>query len=158
LNIVKPPDDKTAPPLLDHIGIDLFHAAQRWKTAFEQRMIASGYEIFGQAASNALAYIGPLGIAQSALAQRMGITKQATQQFVETLQSHSIVTRTADPDDSRAKRVLLTPQGQTMMTAANAVKRAIEADYRDTLDDAAFSALKTALARLNTLNPPRQAR
>ncbi len=78
----------------------------------------------------------------------MAVTKQAAQQFVDTLAARGIVSRLPDPKDARAKIITLTGLGKAMMTEANAVKRAIEADYRATLGDATFTALQQALNRL----------
>jgi DNA-binding MarR family transcriptional regulator len=130
------------------VGVALWHAAQAWKAEFDRRMINAGFEIFGQAASNALAWIGPSGVTQSSLARHMGISKQAAQQFVDTLQEHGLVVRQPDPADARAHRVVLTAAGKAMMAEANGVKTAIEAGYRDLLGDAGLQALKSSLARL----------
>ncbi len=78
----------------------------------------------------------------------MGVTKQAAQQFVDTLAGQGIVLRLPDPKDARGKIVMLTAAGKAMMTEANLVKLAIEADYRGKLGDAGFAALQAALAQL----------
>ena len=111
-------------------------------------MVAQGHTVFAEAASAILGYIGPHGIGQSALARQMGVTKQAAQQFVDTLDRQGIVMRLPDPKDARGKIVGLTAAGKAVMAQANAVKLAIEADYRATLGDAGFSALQAALAGL----------
>ena len=146
--ISPPPDDSTHPALLDHIGQALTKAAQTWKADFEQRMTARGHAVIREAASNALAFIGPQGISQSRLARAMGVSKQAAQQFTDRLAALGLVTRAPDPTDSRANRVLLTLTGQQMMTEANAVKSAIEAGYRSTMGNSAFAFLKATLNHL----------
>jgi len=111
-------------------------------------MVALGHDIFAEAASGVLAYVGPNGIGQSAIARRMAITRQAAQQFVDRLEARGIVTRLPDPKDARGKIVVLAPLGRQMMSEANAVKLAIEAEYRATLGEQAFAALQSALASL----------
>ena len=128
--------------------MDLWQAAQGWKAAFDRAMVAQGYGVFAEAASGILGYIGPEGIGQSTLARRMGVTKQAAQQFVEALAGQGIVTRLPDARDARGKTVVLTAAGRAMMAEANAVKLAIEADYRARLGEAEFAALQAALRRL----------
>ena len=143
--IVKLLDDTPYPPLLDHIGVALWQAAQGWKAEFDRQMVAQGYRVFGEAASGILGHIGPAGIGQQALARQMAVTKQATQQFVDALVGQGIVLRRPDPEDARGKIVVLTPSGKAMMAQANAVKLAIEADYRARLGAAEFAALEVAL-------------
>ncbi|MEO8242888.1 MAG: MarR family transcriptional regulator [bacterium] len=133
---------------MDHIGVALWHAAQGWKADFNRQMVERGHAVFAEAASNALAHIGPSGITQNTLAQRLGVSKQATQQMLDRLQSLDLILRQPDARDSRAKRVFLSPSAKRVMTEANQVKLAIEASYRATLGDAAFATLKSALTRL----------
>ncbi len=111
-------------------------------------MVARGHAVFAEAAANALAHIGPTGIPQNALATRMGVSKQATQQMLDRLQALGLIQRQPDPQDSRAKRVLLSATGNRMMAEANEVKLAIEAQYRAALGEAGFNALRDALKAL----------
>ena len=111
-------------------------------------MVARGHLVFAEAASGILACIGPAGIGQSALARKMAITKQAAQQFVDALERRGFVQRDPDPRDARGKIVVLAPAGKEMMTEANTVKLAIEAEYRRTLGATGFAALQAALAGL----------
>jgi DNA-binding MarR family transcriptional regulator len=146
--IVKPLDDNPYPPLIDHIGVALWQAAQGWKAEFDRRMVARGHPLFAEAAAGLLAYVGPNGVGQSNLARRMAITKQAAQQFVDQLVARGVVERLPDPKDARGRLVVLSPAGRQMLSEANAVKQAIEAEYRSRLGDAQFSALQQALAAL----------
>lgn len=111
-------------------------------------MVAQGHLVFAEAASGILAYIGPSGIGQSALARKMNITKQAAQQFVDAMAARKIILRLPNPKDARGKIVVLSVAGKRMLTDANTVKLAIEAEYRAKLGDAGFAALQTALAQL----------
>ena len=111
-------------------------------------MQAAGFAVFAEAASGVLAYVGPNGVKQTLLAPRMGLTKQAAQQFVDRLQALGLIQRVRDPDDARSWVVVLTDKGKAMMTKANAVKRAIEDDYQRLLGPADFDTMKRALDRL----------
>ncbi len=143
--MAKPAVDTAHPALLDHIGIALWQAALSWKSRFDQMMVERGYPVFAEAASGALAFIGPKGLRQSVLAARMAITKQAAQQFIDRLESLGLVTRLPDPLDARGKIVVLTDQGKVLKSRANTVKLAIEADYRLLLGRKRFDALQGAL-------------
>lgn len=59
-----------------------------------------------------LPYVDSDGTRLTTLAARMGVTKQAIGQLVEELAGQGLLTREADPDDGRAKRVKLTPRGK----------------------------------------------
>lgn len=111
-------------------------------------MVARGYGWFTEARSGVLAHIGPNGVKQSLLGPKMGVTKQAAQQFVDDLLVDGIVTRVPDPDDGRGKLVLLSAEGIAVMVIANEVKAGIEAGYRVSLGDAAFDQLMALLGRL----------
>ena len=69
----------------DHIGLLLWHAAADWKTRMRDEMVDRGFPWHGEARGEVLTHIGPAGASQAALAERMGITKQAVQQLVEQL-------------------------------------------------------------------------
>jgi DNA-binding MarR family transcriptional regulator len=95
-----------------------------------------------------LAHLGPSGISQAALAERMGLSKQAVQQLLDLLEADGVVAREPDPADKRARRVVLTELGLKDFAERNKVKRAIEADYCKRLGDKLFDNLEKALAEL----------
>ena len=132
----------------DHIGWTLWQAAQAWRREFSRGMVAAGHGWFGQARGNLMQHIGPSGVAQSVLADRAGLTKQAVQQFVDDLAADGIVTREADPTDARARRIVLTERGQAAMRDADRIKAAIEARWRDHLGTAEYDRLDSLLRRL----------
>ncbi len=132
----------------DHIGWTLWQAAQVWRREFTSGMVAAGHGWFGQARGNLMQYIGSAGVAQSVLADRSGLTKQAVQQFVDDLTADGIVTREADPKDARARRIVLTERGQAAMRDADRIKAEIEARWRNRLGGAEFDRLDRLLRRL----------
>ena len=60
------------------------------------------------------------GITITDLADRLGMTKQASGQFVTTLAADGYLDVRADPDDRRARLVFLTTQGVRTLRAVNA--------------------------------------
>jgi DNA-binding MarR family transcriptional regulator len=146
-NLVKPLDDKDLASI-DHIGIALWRAARDWRTRMQTEMGARGFPWHQEAAGEVLAHLGPSGISQLKLTERMGLSKQAVQQLVDQLEAQHVVRREPDPADGRAKRIVLTELGLRDFAERNQVKRLIEAQYRKTLGDTAFAALETALAKL----------
>lgn len=133
---------------IDHIGLALWRAAQQWRSRMRAELAARGYPWHQSAAGEVLAHLGPSGISQALLTERMGLSKQAVQQLVDQLEAQGVVGRAPDPSDGRAKRIVLTELGLADFAERNRVKRQIEAEYRDRLGPEAFAALEAALAKL----------
>lgn len=133
------------PGLIDHIGVDLWRAAQAWKSRFSNEMVARGYVWFGEARGDLLRHIPRAGIVQTALVSRTGMTKQAIQQHLDALERDGVIARVPDPDDARRKQVQFTDAGYEALAAANSVKQLIEDEYRQRLGEEGFAALSVAL-------------
>lgn len=146
-NLVKQLDDNDLASI-DHIGLALWRAAQDWRGRMRAELAARGYPWHQGAAGEVLAHLGPSGISQALLTERMGLSKQAVQQLIDQLEAQGVVDRIPDPDDGRAKRIVLTELGLRDFAERNKVKRLIENQYRDRLGPEAFAALEAALARL----------
>jgi DNA-binding MarR family transcriptional regulator len=146
--LVKDLDELTSIELLDHVGWRLWLAAAGWKIEFEAGMRGLGYEWFGEARSNLLAYIGPRGIRQKVLVERAAMSKQAVQQLLDELVEEGVVERVQDRHDRRGKFIRYTRAGLKVLRDANVVKTSIEDRYRTKLGDAAFRQLMDSLRRL----------
>lgn len=138
-----------APELIEHIGWDLWRVTQGWKQRFNTEMVARGYAWFGEARGSLIQHIGRNGIPQNELVLRAGMTKQAVQQQLDDLVRDGAVERTSDPKDARKKLVRFTDIGFEAMSAANDVKRGIEAEYQDLIGKDALDALKAALHKIS---------
>jgi len=136
------------PGLIDHVGWRLWRAARAWKAEFDARMAEAGFGWFTEARSGLLASVGAKGASQAALAEALGVSKQAVQQMVDELVAEGAVRRVTDERDARVRVVVLTPKGVAAARAANEAKRAIEADYRRRLGGASLKALREALAAI----------
>ncbi|MEL7025730.1 MAG: MarR family transcriptional regulator [Pseudomonadota bacterium] len=137
--------DTTDIELIDHIGVDLWAAAEAWKTLYTDVMVEQGYGFFGGAGFAILQFIGPSGARPADVARRMGISRQAVQQLVDALEYDGVVERVPDPEDRRGKRIKLTKIGADAHRAGNAVKRQIEDQLRDALGPGGLTALKAGL-------------
>ena len=73
-----------------------------------------------------LPYVDVDGTRLTTLAARLGVTKQAVGQLVEELEGQGLLTREADPEDGRAKRVKLTARGKKALQDGLAQLDAIE--------------------------------
>jgi len=138
--------------LIDHIGLDLWHAAQSWRQRLIREMVKHGYDWFDGAPGMLTMHIGPNGISQSALQDKTALSKQAVQQLLDKLQRDDIVTRTQNPNDKRAKLVTFTKKGLDAFTLANRVKKKIEAEYEEQLGQDEFGHLKQLLTQIKSIN------
>ena len=82
------------------------------------------------------------------LAGRAGITKQSMMQVVDDLEARGYVSRTADPDDARAKLVTLTAEGRRCATEFRRAVQVLQTRARRRLGAGADEALRSALAVL----------
>lgn len=151
--MVKKIDDKSddAHPLLPaHVGVDLWRAALAWRERLHSEMVARGHAWYGDARAIVAQHLDPRGMSQTALVARVGLTKQAVQQLLDSLEADGIVRREPDPADGRAKRVVYTARGLAALEDAVEIKRAIEAEYRKKLGRERYEALVAALRLLAT--------
>ncbi len=144
--MVKKVDEK----LLDHIGWRLWDAAAVWKNAFEFEVQCAGHDWFTGAPSAVMAYIPKGGARQSAIVEKMGLTKQAVQQLLVELEKMDVIERVADPEDRRGRIVRLTKKGMAAKTDSEAAKLRVEARMRNTLGATEFDALFELLKKIGS--------
>lgn len=147
--LVKQLDDNSAPPLIDHICWRLTWLSRQWKVRFDAEMIRRGHGWMTEARGAVIGHLRPGGLSQSALTAAMGISKQAVQQLVDELVAEAIVERVPDPSDGRGKIVRFTRRGIAALEESNAVKEAIEAEWRVALGGARYDAMVEALDALS---------
>jgi len=133
-------DEKPA-ELIDHVGFRIWRLAQAWKVEFHAAMVARGHDWFAEARANLLPHLDRSGTVQSLLPGRMGVTKQAVQQFVDELVGDGILERRTNPDDRRSNIIGFTRKGQKVLADANHVKIAIQKRYQARLGKDRFAGL-----------------
>ena len=69
------------------------------------------------------------GTRLSALARRMGVSRQAVAQLVAEIEKAGFVTRASDPDDGRGVIISFTAKGREALGIAVEVMTGIEQDY-----------------------------
>ncbi len=82
------------------------------------------------------------------LAAWAGMTRPSMAELVDELEAQRLVERRPDPDDGRAKLVLLTPRGWDAIRTGRAIIARIEADYAERLGARRFEAMCWALQDL----------
>lgn len=139
---------KTLETPADDMGLKLWRAAMDWRIRLRHEMTARGFPWHGEARGDVLTHLGEAGASQASLTARMGFSKQAVQQLIDQLVADGVVQRLPDPNDKRARRVVLTELGLRDLAERGRVKRAIEADYRLKLGDKRYKRLEKALKKL----------
>lgn len=139
--------------VIEHIGVALWRAAMAWRDRLHREMVERGHLWYGDARAVIALHLDPAGTAQVELVARTGLTKQAVQQLLDSLEADGIIRREPSPTDRRSKVVVYTAKGRASVRDANAVKRSIESDYRARLGARGFDALQDALARLIESQP-----
>ncbi len=116
--------------LPNHIGWYLWQASRNWTETFVSRLQRSGYPKITFALANVLGHLDRnVGVQQTQIADRAGLTKQAVGQFLEELDKLGLIERISNPDDRRARLVRYTAQGKKFLTVADQIKSEIEAEY-----------------------------
>jgi DNA-binding MarR family transcriptional regulator len=93
-----------------------------------------------------LQYPGPDGSRPSELAERAGMSKQAMNQLLRSLERLGYIRRARGADgDGRARIVRFTQRGQAAWTKIYEILREIETEWRSTLGDDDFDELKKVL-------------
>jgi len=92
-----------------------------------------------------LQYPTPDGCRPSEIAERSGMSKQAMNQLLQSLEQLGYVQRTADRKDGRATIVRFTARGHAAWSKIGAILVEIEREWRATLGDKRFQQLKKLL-------------
>jgi DNA-binding MarR family transcriptional regulator len=97
------------------------------------------------------------GVRITELARRLGVSKQAVQPLIAELEGLGIVMVDADPDDARARRVQLTPQGIAAFRHGTGVLISIEDEIRRAVGPSCVARLQRDLSRLRSVLEPQAA-
>ncbi|MEL7459488.1 MAG: MarR family transcriptional regulator [Pseudomonadota bacterium] len=143
--------DRSDIKLIDHIGVDLWAAADAWKAHYTSAMVRAGYAHFATSGAAILQFIGPRGARPADLARQLGISRQAVQQLIDTLEIDGVVTRAPDPADGRGKIIRLTDKGTKAHWRGNIVKAKIESELTEAIGPEGLQRLKDDLARITAI-------
>ncbi|MFC4913899.1 MarR family winged helix-turn-helix transcriptional regulator [Actinomadura gamaensis] len=112
-------------------GFWLHHAALSWRQALDAGLRPLGLT---HTQFNLLASVnwltgqdGPP--TQQAAAELSGADRMMTSKVLTTLEARGLLTRVPDPDDSRAKRLVVTPAGRDLVSRAVQVAAEVDAAF-----------------------------
>jgi DNA-binding MarR family transcriptional regulator len=92
-----------------------------------------------------LSYPGPDGRRPSELAEQAGMSKQAMNQLLQSLEHLGYIDRSNDEGDKRARVVHFTERGRAAWSKIYDILAEIEVEWRATLGDSDFDQLKMLL-------------
>jgi DNA-binding MarR family transcriptional regulator len=141
------------PPGSNALGPPLIGALLRmpWEAVQErmlERLHARGFADFDAAYLTVFQYPGPQGERPSELAARLRVSKQALNHLLGQLEQRGYLSREADPDDGRSKRIRLTPRGTKAALVIRAAVTEMEDRWAQQLGTRRFDQLRSLLQDL----------
>jgi len=95
-----------------------------------------------------LQFPGPEGVSPSILAERAGISKQAMNQLLRSLEDLGYIVRSDAPDEGRMRIVRFTKRGRAAYAKIIDLLRVIEQQWSGELGPKQFACLKEILGRV----------
>jgi DNA-binding MarR family transcriptional regulator len=132
------------------VGYLLIRSGQLWNERAIRRVNAEAQgPVLREAHTRLLPHLlEPDGIRITELARRLAITKQAVQPLVADMVAAGVLRMEDDPDDARARRVILTAHGFAAMRHGTGILLDIEATLGRELGKSAMSELRRLLTAM----------
>ena len=130
------------------IGALLRVPAQAIQRRIIKELNEAGYDELRVPHMAVLQFPGPDGVRPGTLAERAGISKQAMNQLLRSLESLGYISRADAPDEGRARIVRLTRRGRAAYLRVHDILRDIESQWSTELGTANFALLKELLGRV----------
>lgn len=133
------------------VGYLIFEVAKAFRRRFEEEAKRHDLTLPQWRAVSELARNG--GVSQATLAAAIDADPMTVSGILDRLEKRGLVVREPDPNDSRAKIVKLSEDGERLFHTAKAVGADLYASAVDGLNDAEIAALTRGLTHLrNNLN------
>ena len=130
------------------IGALLRVPAQAIHRRLIQELNAAGFEELRLPHMAVLQFPGPAGVRPGTLAERAGISKQAMNQLLGSLEALGYITRSDPPHGGRARIVRFTKRGHAAYAKIHEILRDIEREWSAELGPKRFTQLKELLLRV----------
>ena len=130
------------------IGALLRVPAQAIHRRIITELTAAGFEDLRVPHMAVLQFPGPDGVRPGVLAERAGMSKQAMNQLLRSLEGLGYLARSDDPNEGRARIVRLTKRGRAAYARMHGILRDIEGDWGAELGSKHFTQLKELLLRV----------
>src|SRR5574338_517939 len=130
------------------IGALLRVPAQAIHRRIIHELNAAGFEDLRVPHMAVLQFPGPNGVRPGMLAERAGMSKQAMNQLLRSLEALGYLARADAPDEGRARIVRLTKRGRAAYAKIHEILHEIEREWRAELGAKPFAELKELLLRV----------
>jgi DNA-binding MarR family transcriptional regulator len=130
------------------IGALLRVPAQVIQHRIIRELNAVGFDGLTMAHMPVLQYPGPDGVRPGTLAERAGMSKQAMNRLLGTLEELGYVARSDSPEEGRARIVRFTKRGHAVYAKILDILHDIELEWSAELGSRDFSELKKLLVRV----------
>ena len=130
------------------IGALLHVPAQTIHRRIISELNAAGFRELRVPHMTVLQFPGPDGVRPGTLAERAGMSKQAMNQLLRSLEGYGYVERSDAPDEGRARTVNFTARGHAAYSKIVGILRDIEREWSDELGPMEFAQLKGLLFRV----------
>ena len=127
------------------IGALLRVPAQAIQRRIIKELNEAGYDELRVPHMAVLQFPGPDGVRPGTLAERAGMSKQAMNQLLRSLESLGYISRSDAPDERRARIVRLTRRGRAAYLRTEDILREIEHEWSAQLGSVDFGRLKELL-------------
>jgi len=130
------------------IGALLRVPAQAIQRRIIKELNAAGFDELSMPHMAVLQFPGPNGARPGTLAERAGMSKQAMNRLLGSLEDLGYLVRSDAPDEGRARVVRFTRRGHAAYAKIHDILRDIEREWRDELGPKDFAQLKELLSRV----------
>ena len=130
------------------IGALLRVPAQAIHRRIIKELNAAGFEELRVPHMAVLQFPGPDGVRPGSLAERAGISKQAMNQLLRSLEGLGYIVRADVPDEGRARIIRFTKRGRAAYARVHDILRDIEREWSTELGPKRFAQLKELLQRV----------
>jgi DNA-binding MarR family transcriptional regulator len=127
------------------IGALLRYPARAVQRRLIQGLNHAGFDDLRLPHMAVLQYPGPDGVRPTVLAERAGMSKQAMNQLLMSLERLGYITRQDAPEGGRARVVRLTARGYAVCERMVELLLEVEDEWREVLGEQQFAALKEIL-------------
>ena len=130
------------------IGALLRVPAQAIHRRIIKELNAAGFDELRLPHIAVLEFPGPDGVRPGTLAERAGMSKQAINQLLRSLESLGYIVRSDAPDEGRARIVRFTRRGRAAYSKIHDILRDIEREWSAEIGPKQFAQLKRLLGRV----------
>jgi DNA-binding MarR family transcriptional regulator len=146
------PDDHRgmADETADDVPIPALLRASRgaYGRAIKHRLLAAGFDDLPQNGPFVLGGMANQGASAGQLVRRLGVTKQATGQLIDTLVARGYLERRPDPSDRRRMLIELTPRGRAAASEVRDGVASVDAELARRLSATELAGLRAGLVAL----------